>query len=98
DLNDDTLCWDDITSVEPGGHFLNQASTLKYCREGYRSSLLMSASREDWVNQGAIDYLTAAQNKAQPIWTEALVPSKVDEKIRQEMAEIVSRADKALLR
>jgi trimethylamine---corrinoid protein Co-methyltransferase len=96
-LNDDTLCWNDITSVAPGGHFLNQPTTLKYCRDGYRSPLLMSASRDDWVNQGAEDYLTAAQNKARPFWTEKMLPSKTDENIRQEMAEIVNRADKALI-
>jgi trimethylamine---corrinoid protein Co-methyltransferase len=98
ELNDDTLCWDDIISIAPGGHFLNQQSTLKHCRDGYRSPLLMSASREDWLNQGGKDYLTAAQKKARPIWEEALLPSKADEKICQELAEIVNQADKALIK
>lgn len=97
-LNDDTLTWDNLLSVEPGGHFLNQPSTLKHCRAGYRSSLLMSASREEWLNQGGEDYITKAQNKARSFWAEESLPLKPDAKICLEMTEIVNRADQALVK
>jgi len=96
-MNEDTLTWEEITSVSPGGHFLYQPSTLKFCRDGYRSRLLMSPSREDWIKQGGDDYMMMAQKKAREFWQNESELSQLDEPIQQKLQDIVNRADNALI-
>ena len=96
-MNEDTLTWEEITSVSPGGHFLNQPSTLKFCRDGYRSRLLMSPSREDWIKQGGDDYMITAQKKARKFWQNQSELSQLDEPIQKKLQDIVNRADSALI-
>jgi len=96
-VDDDSLSWEDIVSVPPGGHFLEQPGTLAHCRDGFRSALQIGAARDEWMVQGADDFITRAQKKALENWHDEPVASGLDSSIKDEMDRIVREADQALV-
>jgi trimethylamine--corrinoid protein Co-methyltransferase len=67
----DRLGMDAIDRVGPGGHFLDDAHTLKYLRaERYMPSLLYRDSREAWDAGGSTSFVDRAKEQAQAILAE----------------------------
>jgi trimethylamine--corrinoid protein Co-methyltransferase len=64
DLSDDSLALDAIEEVQPGGHHLGTAHTLRHFRDAfYRAELFNYNSAEQWELNGAEDTYTRAHKK-----------------------------------
>jgi trimethylamine:corrinoid methyltransferase-like protein len=51
-LDEDQLAWEALVGTAPGQHFLMSPHTLKHCRDGFRSELFLSRTRDDWERRG----------------------------------------------
>jgi trimethylamine:corrinoid methyltransferase-like protein len=51
-LDEDQLAWEVLVETAPGQHFLMSQHTLQHCRDGFRSELLVSKTRDDWERTG----------------------------------------------
>lgn len=51
-LDEDQLAWEVLVKTEPGQHFLMSEHTLKHCRDGFRSGLFLSRTRDEWERKG----------------------------------------------
>jgi trimethylamine--corrinoid protein Co-methyltransferase len=70
-LDGERLGMDAIARVGPGGHFLDDAHTLKFLRaERYKPSLLYRDSREAWDASGSKSFVARAKEQAQAILAE----------------------------
>jgi trimethylamine--corrinoid protein Co-methyltransferase len=67
-VNRDTLAREVIESVGPGGHFLQEAHTLKHFRkEAWIPSLMARMPRETWMESGAQDLDAVIRDRLQDI-------------------------------
>jgi trimethylamine--corrinoid protein Co-methyltransferase len=67
-VNDDTIAYDLIKQVGPGGNFVSAKHTRQYMRrEHYRPELSDRRSREDWEEAGSKETWQRASEKAKKI-------------------------------
>jgi trimethylamine--corrinoid protein Co-methyltransferase len=95
-VNAQTMAWEDLLAVAPGGHFLQQPSTVRYCRDVFRSTLFKHQAREVWESKGGKDSIERARQKALDVWTSQADTKWLDQDTRTELDRIVSRADRSL--
>ncbi|MCG8529779.1 MAG: trimethylamine methyltransferase family protein, partial [Desulfovibrionales bacterium] len=63
-FTDDTMALDLIQTVGPGGHFVTQAHTLKYCRCEYMvPDVFQRESYETWSKKGQPSSLSIAAKR-----------------------------------
>lgn len=53
DVNDETLAFDVIKKIGPGGHFLEEEHTLRHFREHHQSKLIDRQNYDGWIMSGA---------------------------------------------
>jgi trimethylamine---corrinoid protein Co-methyltransferase len=91
DISDETLAFSAHDEVRHGGHFLGAAHTLERFRDCFYRPLLSSTENfERWKRLGARD----ATARASEIWRaqlEAYEQPPLDDEIRSELADFVSR-------
>jgi trimethylamine--corrinoid protein Co-methyltransferase len=94
--DDDALGRDAYGDVEPGGHFLGSAHTLRhYTTAFYEPHLSDSNSVEQWVEEGSKD----AARRAYERWNRLLeeyVPPPIDVATREALEDYVARRKAAL--
>jgi len=95
ELSEETLAWEDILAVAPGGHFLETAHTLRHCRDAFQPRLFLRQSRDGWESEGRPDLITRARERYREFIVEAKEP-EIPDSIREEMDRIVQEADLAL--
>jgi trimethylamine--corrinoid protein Co-methyltransferase len=79
EVNRDTIAREVVEAVGPGGHFLQQAHTLKHFRnELWRSELLTRQAYVDWEAAGSKDMASRIQEKLQSIVESHQVPPLPD--------------------
>jgi len=95
EVNDETLAFDVLKEVGPGGHFVSNRHTRRHMRsEQYQPQLSDRENRDVWINSGAKDARARAANKARDVLEGAAEPvlsQGIREKIRNEMTGL--RAD-----
>jgi trimethylamine:corrinoid methyltransferase-like protein len=94
-LSEETLTWEDILAVAPGGHFLETVHTLRYCRDAFQPRLFLRQSRDSWESKGCPDLITRAQERYRELIVEAK-ESEILDSVREEMDQIVREADLTL--
>ncbi len=94
-FDDDSLAWEDLLAVEPGGNFLTGDHTLRHCRDGWMPTNFTRMTREDWNREGQSDLIARATEYCKNILENAAPPTLPDLVIR-EMDAIVEQADKQL--
>src|SRR5436309_1934009 len=91
EITEESLAFGAHEEVGPGGHFLGAAHTLERFRECFYRPLLSSTENfERWNRKGGRD----ATARAGEIWRQTLEqyePPPLDEEIRGELGEFVSR-------
>jgi trimethylamine:corrinoid methyltransferase-like protein len=95
ELSEETLAWEDIQTVTPGGHFLETAHTLRHCRDAFQPRLFLRQSRDGWESKGRPDLIARAQEWYRELMVEAKEP-QIPDSMREEMDRIVREADLAL--
>jgi trimethylamine--corrinoid protein Co-methyltransferase len=67
-VDKETLAYDTIARVGPGGHFLTEDQTVKRCRtEFWEPTISDRAGLDDWLQQGRPDILTRATERWQQL-------------------------------
>ena len=95
EVDEDTLAWDELSAVDPGGHFLATQHTLRHCREGFLPKLFTRLPRDAWETKGEGDLTARAHERCRALLSEP-APEPVPEDTRKEMAAIVAAADRRL--
>jgi trimethylamine--corrinoid protein Co-methyltransferase len=89
-VDEESLAWEALVEVGPGGHFLGTEHTLRHFREAfYRSPLGERANFDEWQAQGSLD----TAQRANGIWKQMLAEYEeppldpaVDEALRDYVA------------
>jgi trimethylamine:corrinoid methyltransferase-like protein len=97
EFSEETMAWDVILAVPPGGHFLDQKHTLDHCREGFRPQLFVRNPAEWSEMQGGKDLLLTAQEKYKELAGKERTLT-ISGQTLSEMNRIVQEADRALVR
>lgn len=91
DLSDDAMARDAYAEVEPSGHFLGCAHTMRnYQSAFYEPALSCSDNVESWEEAGGLDMRQRAHRR----WTEMLAgyePPPIDVAVREELEDFVAR-------
>jgi trimethylamine--corrinoid protein Co-methyltransferase len=67
-VNQETLAYDTIAQVGPGGHFLMEDQTVKRCRtEFWEPAVSDRTGLDDWLRQGRPDVVTRAAERWQQL-------------------------------
>lgn len=94
EINPDTLAFDVITRVGPGGNFLVDKHTLKYMRtESYFPRASDRQQYQRWIDAGSKDSWKRAEEVALQILSEppqTYIPAEIDHRIRKEFPRLVS--------
>lgn len=93
EVNGDTLGFETIKAVGPGGNYMSEDQTVKYMRsEFFMPQVADRTTRKRWEDNGAID----GREKARMIAAEILqhhqplpIDKKVADKLRQELPELI---------
>ncbi|MEA1959241.1 MAG: trimethylamine methyltransferase family protein [Chloroflexota bacterium] len=91
-VNDDTLAFDLIKEIGPGGHFVQTQHTRKYMRkEHYQPSLGDREHFEEWQAGGRIDTAARAKERVDEILGApgCRLPDEVRQKLLKDMPEII---------
>jgi trimethylamine--corrinoid protein Co-methyltransferase len=88
DVNKETLALDVIERVGPGGNFLTQKHTVKYCRssEFFIPDIADRNQRNKWEEKGSLDAKERARQRVRDILAKPqpnLIPEDVDKVIRE---------------
>ncbi len=90
-VDDDTLAFDAIAEVGPGGHFFGVGHTrARYRTEFYRPLVSDWRNYESWFEAGGPDAATKANQLVKAFLTEYEEPP-IDDAIREELIDFVAR-------
>jgi len=95
-VNEETLAFDLIKKVGPGGNFLSQKHTLKWFQieEFIPSTVIDKASKSQWERTGTKDALQRAKEYVDKILREHQpkpLPSEIERELDSFMAEVLKR-------
>jgi trimethylamine--corrinoid protein Co-methyltransferase len=96
DLSDESLAFDAIAEVPPGGHYLGTAHTMRHFRDAfYRAELFDYNSAEQWELNGAEDSYTRASRKVKQVLA-GYQPPALDPGMEEALREFVTRRKAAI--
>jgi trimethylamine:corrinoid methyltransferase-like protein len=90
-VDDETMAWEDLMRIEPGGQFLTSPHTLEHCRDGLRPINFTRFSRDDWEQEGSVSLVGRATEYCKDIMRQAGPIPFPDDAIK-EMDAIVKAA------
>ncbi|HEX9124166.1 MAG TPA: trimethylamine methyltransferase family protein, partial [Actinomycetota bacterium] len=88
EVSDETIAFETIQAVGPGGLYLGEPHTLKHFRELWLPKLLAWEPRQAWQDTGAKTLRERAKERVLRVWGEHSVPS-LPEDVLAGMTEIV---------
>lgn len=91
-MNDETLAFDLIKNVGPGGNFVTAKHTRRLMRsEHYQPSLSDRDSREDWEARGGKTTWQRAAERVEEIMSDrnSNLPAEIRQQVLMEVAGIV---------
>ena len=66
-VNDETLALDLIDRVGPGGHYLEEAHTMRHFRDVWYSKLFDRTNYDAWLKQGSIQFMERLREKTRKL-------------------------------
>jgi len=94
-VDEETLAFDVISKVGPGGHFLSHPHTLKHLPTLHLADLFSRESEAKWVKLGKKDVRTKAKEKVNKILSQ---PTIEDKELNKKLREIVQKSSKNKLK
>lgn len=94
-IDDETLDWDGLMAIEPGGHFLATRHTLRNCRCAYQPRCFTREPRSTWEAAGGADLFARAAEVYRALDGEAVANGPPADRVA-EMDGIVAAADRHL--
>jgi trimethylamine--corrinoid protein Co-methyltransferase len=96
DLSDESLAFDAIAEVRPGGHYLGSAHTMRHFRDAfYRAELFDYNSSEQWELNGSEDSYMRAARKVRQLLASYEAPP-LDPAIEQALVDFVAQRKAAI--
>ncbi len=96
DMSDDQLARDAYEEVEPGGHFLGSAHTMRHYQNAfYDAELSDSENVESWEEKGSMDMRTRAYHKWNAM-LELYEPPPIDPAIKEALDAYVAKRKEEL--
>ncbi len=93
EVNQDTLAYDIIAKVGPGGNYLSEEHTIKYMRtESFSPRASDRQPYHRWLDAGSKDSWKRAEEIAAQILQEPsdrIIPAEIDAKVRHQFPELV---------
>jgi trimethylamine---corrinoid protein Co-methyltransferase len=96
-VDNDTLAWKEIQATPPGGHYLELPHTLMHCREVLKSDITIRESLDTWESEGSKDLIVRMKEKYSRT-KPSLKPLGISGDLEKELAKVVKKADKALIK
>jgi len=96
-VDDESLNWDEISSIRAGGHFLDSAHTLKYCRDQFSPRAFQRQGRDGYeaaARRGAFDQ---AREIALGLIRDAPPDGLLGADANREISQLVADADRHIL-
>jgi trimethylamine--corrinoid protein Co-methyltransferase len=91
DLSDEALAFDAMAEVQPGGHYLGTAHTMRHFLDAFhRAELFDYETAEAWEKNGAQDSYTRANKKVKQLLA-AYEPPVLDPAIEDALTDFISR-------
>jgi len=97
DVGDESLNWNEISSIRAGGHFLDSAHTLKYCRDQFSPRAFLRQDRDGYEATARRDAFDQARDIALDLIRNAAPDGLLGEDANREIAQIVADADRHIL-
>src|SRR5262245_20673308 len=96
DLSDESLAFDAIAEVPPGGHYLGTAHTMRHFRDAfYRAELFDYNSAEQWELDGSEDSYMRAGRKVRQLLANYEAPP-IDPSIEEALVDFMVRRKAAI--
>jgi len=92
-VDEETLAFDVINEVGPGGHFLSHPHTLKHVSTLYLAELFSKESEVKWAKLGKQDVRAKAREKVAEILSKHIVKDKT---LNEKLKEIVKKAEQEI--
>ena len=94
EINQDTLAYDIIAKVGPGGNYLSEEHTVRYMRtESFAPKASDRQSYQRWIDAGSKDSWKRAEELAAQILhepSEPIIPPEIDARVRDEFPGLVT--------
>jgi trimethylamine--corrinoid protein Co-methyltransferase len=95
-FDDETMAWEDLMNLEPGGEFLTSDHTLRHCRDGLPPNNFTRFSRDIWEQNGKLDLIARATECYKNLIKDA-GPIALPDDVVREMNGVVKAADDYLI-
>ncbi len=97
EISDESLNWDQIASIPAGGHFLDSAHTLKYCRDQLSPQAFLHQGRDEYEASGRRTAFDQARDMALDLIRNAPEDGLLGEDANREIGQVVADADRRIL-
>jgi trimethylamine---corrinoid protein Co-methyltransferase len=94
-IDEETLAFQELMDMEPGGNFLTSEHTLRHCRENIRPGLFVADSFDIWKEKGSKNLYERAVDKYRSLKKTLQAPI-LSQEILRDMNKVVANADKHL--
>ena len=97
DVSDESLNWDQVSTIGTGMHFLDSAHTLKHCRDQLSPKAFLRQGRDDYEASGRRTAFDQARDMALELIRNAPEDGLLGEDATREIAQVVADADRQIL-
>ena len=95
EVSDETLAWQELLDIEPGGNYMEHPHTLQHCRDALQTKLFRSQSKDTWIAEGKKDLYARALDEYKNL-KKHFKPVEYAPEVNRELENIVKQADKDL--
>lgn len=92
-IDDESLAWDDLLKLDPGGNFLATEHTLRHCRTGFAPAAFTRQARDAYEAAGRRDLAAQARDMLDGILRAHPARPVVDAATEAEMRRVIAGAD-----
>jgi trimethylamine:corrinoid methyltransferase-like protein len=97
EVSDESMNWQEVPAIAPGGHFLDSEQTLKHCRDQFVPRAFLREGRDDYEASGRRTAFDQAREICLDLMQRPLPEGLPGEHAKREMADVVAAADRHIL-
>lgn len=97
EINEDTLNWDELSSIRAGGHFLDSNHTVNFCRDQFIPQIFQRDGRDDCEAKGRRGAFETARDVALASIAAVSQSGVLSEEQNREIADLATKADKHIV-
>jgi trimethylamine:corrinoid methyltransferase-like protein len=97
EVSDQSMNWQEVAAIRPGGHFLESAQTLKRCRDQFVPRAFLRQGRDDYEASGRRSALDRAREICLELMQRPPPEGLPGADAKREMADVVAAADRHIL-